>query len=135
MNPISRVAKVRVSSPLLSGLIWSCIWLGAGALLLSVLLAQSSVREDQLLPWVFGIHGAASLAGGFVSARRSGQKGWYHGALNGAVYTSAVVVTSFLAADTEWSLRIAAMLGVTIVTGAFGGMLGVNSGTTPRGRA
>lgn len=130
MGPLSRVAKIRVSSPLLSGLIWSCIWLGIGALALSLMLAGNSLREDELLPWVFGVHGAASLAGGFAAARRSGKKGWYYGALNGATYTLAVVITSFLAADTEWSLRIAAMLGLTVVTGALGGMLGVNTGST-----
>lgn len=129
MNPLSRLGKVRISSPVLSGLIWSCIWLGIGALLLSALLAVSSLREDGILPWVFGIHGAASLAGGFVSARRSGRKGWYFGAVSGAIYALLVVIASFLAMDTDWSLRIAALLGVACLTGAFGGMIGVNTGT------
>jgi len=129
MNPLSRLGKVRISSPVLSGLIWSCIWLGIGALLLSALLAVSSLREDGILPWVFGIHGAASLAGGFVSARRSGRKGWYFGAVSGAIYALLVVIASFLAMDTDWSLRIAALLGVACLAGAFGGMIGVNTGT------
>jgi putative membrane protein (TIGR04086 family) len=135
MNPIPRTAKIRISSPLLSGLVWSCIWLGAGALVLSLLLSESAFGEDRLLPAVFCIHGFASLAGGFASARRAGQRGWYHGALNGAVYSALVVLSSFLAADTEWSLKIAALLGITIVTGAFGGMLGVNAGSSPERRS
>lgn len=128
MSPFSRVLKARIPSPVLSGLVWSCIWLGIGALLLSVLLAVNTIQESDLVPWVFGIHGAAALAGGFVAARRSGKKGWYYGAANGALYTLAVVLTSFLAANTDWSLRVAALLGVTILTGALGGMLGVNTG-------
>lgn len=134
MSSIARVLKVRVNSPVLSGIIWSVIWLGAGALILSLLVAGNSVREDELLPWAFGVHGAASLAGGFTAARRSGKKGWYYGALNGLLYTAAVLVTSFLAADMEWSLRIGALLGLNGLTGAFGGMLGVNTGGASSGR-
>lgn len=134
MNPLSRIGKVRISSPVFSGLVWSCIWLGIGALLLSALLAVGPLREDGMLPWVFGVHGAASMAGGFVSARRSGRKGWYFGAVSGVVYALLVVLASFLAIDTDWSLRIAALLGVTCLTGAFGGMIGVNTGTARTGR-
>ncbi|WP_219641334.1 TIGR04086 family membrane protein [Cohnella sp. CFH 77786] len=130
MSPITRVLKVRAGSPVMSGLIWSCIWLGAGTLFLSMMLTSSSLREADLVPWVFGIHGAASLAGGFVAARRSGRKGWYFGAANGALYSLLVMLTSFLATDTDWSLRVLALLGLTCLTGALGGMLGVNSGSS-----
>jgi putative membrane protein (TIGR04086 family) len=130
MDPLSRVSKMRIASPVWSGLVWSCIWLGIGALALSLLLAGNAVPEADLVPWVFGVHGFAALAGGFVAARRAGQKGWYFGAANGALYTLAVVLTSFLAADTEWSIRIAMLLGLTVLTGALGGMLGVNTGSS-----
>jgi putative membrane protein (TIGR04086 family) len=129
VSPISRVMRFRVSSPVLSGLIWSSIWLALGALFLSVMLTGNSLRESELVPWVFGIHGFASLAGGFVSARRSGRKGWYFGAVNGLLYMLFVLLTSFLATDATWSLRVPAILGLTGLAGAFGGMLGVNSGT------
>lgn len=128
MNPLSRIGKFRISSPVFSGLVWSCIWLGIGTLVLSTLLAVSSLREDGILPWVFGIHGVASMAGGFVSARRSGRRGWYVGAVSGVLYALLVVIASFLSMDTDWSLRIAALLGISCLTGAFGGMIGVNAG-------
>jgi putative membrane protein (TIGR04086 family) len=120
--------RFRVSSPVLSGLIWSGIWLAAGALFLSLMLTGSSLRESELTPWVFGIHGMACLAGGFVSARRTGRKGWYYGFLNGLLYTLLIVLASFLATDAAWTMRVPAMLGVAAAAGAFGGMLGVNSG-------
>jgi putative membrane protein (TIGR04086 family) len=129
LSPMSRMMRFRVSSPALSGLIWSAIWLGAGALLLSILLTGSSLRESDLQPWVFGIHGFASLAGGFVAARRSGRKGWYFGAINGLLYTLLILLASFLATDADWSVRVPAMLGVTALAGALGGMLGVNTGS------
>lgn len=130
MEPLSRVTKMRIVSPVWSGLVWSCIWLGIGALVLSLLLAGNAVQESGLVPWVFGIHGFAALAGGFVSARRAGQKGWYYGAANGALYALAVLLTSFLAADTDWSLRIAVLFGITMLAGALGGMFGVNAGSS-----
>jgi len=132
VSPISRVLKFRISSPVFSGIVWSCIWLGIGALFLSMMLAGNSLRETELTPWVFGIHGFAALAGGFVAARNSGRKGWYYGALNGVLYTLLVVLCSFLALDTDWSIRIAALLGLTFLTGAIGGMLGVGTGGSSR---
>ncbi|TJY41416.1 TIGR04086 family membrane protein [Cohnella pontilimi] len=129
MSPISRMLRFRVSSPVLSGLIWSAIWLAAGALFLSLMLTGSALRESELLPWVFGIHGLASLAGGFVSARRSGRKGWYFGMLNGILYTALILLTSFLATDAAWTVRVPIMLAVAAAAGAVGGMLGVNTGT------
>jgi putative membrane protein (TIGR04086 family) len=132
MSSLSRVLRFRVSSPVLSGLIWSFIWLGAGALVLSLLLSGSSLQEGGLMPWVFGIHGMASLAGGFTSARRSGRKGWYYGTVSGILYACLVLLASFLATDTDWSMRIPALLGVTLLSGAFGGMLGVNAGSASR---
>jgi putative membrane protein (TIGR04086 family) len=134
MSPITRVLRVRVTSPLWSGLIWSSIWLGAGALVLSLTLAGSSLRESELLPWVFGIHGAASFAGGFVAARRSGRKGWYFGTANGVLYMLLILLISFLAAETDWSYRVPGLLGLTCLAGALGGMLGVNTGSAHMGR-
>jgi|HigsolmetaGSP12D_1036236.scaffolds.fasta_scaffold00210_12 putative membrane protein (TIGR04086 family) len=133
MNPIPRVSGFRAGSPMLSGLMWAVIWLGAGTLLLSVLLAGTSLRESDLTPWVFGVHGFAAAAGGFVAARKSGRKGLYTGALTGIVYTLAVLLTSYLAVEITWSARIPALLGVTGLTGGLGGMFGVNTG--PAGSA
>jgi len=131
VSPMPRIAKTRISSPILSGLIWSFIWLGAGALLLSVLLTGNTLREHETLPWVLGIHAFSAMAGGFVAARRSGQKGWYYGIANGAIYATLIVLAGFLALDAGWSLRIALLLGVTCLSGTLGGMLGVNAASGP----
>lgn len=130
MSPGFRLLKVRVTSPVISGLIWSCMWLALAALLLSALLSGGIIEESGMLPWVFGAHGMSALAGGFVSARRSGRKGWSFGGMCGAVYAVLVILASFLAVDAEWSLRIVALLGLAIAAGAFGGMIGVNTSST-----
>jgi putative membrane protein (TIGR04086 family) len=92
----------------------------------------SSLSEYNMLPWVFGVHGCASLAGGFVSAKRSGRKGWYFGMANGLLYTFLLLMISFLATDANWSSTVPILLLITCLAGAFGGMLGVNAGTSSR---
>mgnify|MGYP001432785186 CR=1 FL=1 len=129
MNPLSRLFGLRNASPVVSGLYWSGIWLAVGALVLSALLTGSSLNESGLLPWVFGVHGCASLAGGFVAAKRSGRKGWYFGMANGLLYAVLLLTVSFLATDAGWTSAVPILLLVTCLAGALGGILGVNAGS------
>lgn len=122
---------MRNASPVMSGLYWSGIGLAIGALVLSVLL-MGSLKEADTLPWVYGVHGCASLAGGFAAAKRSGRKGWYFGLANGFLYTLLLLIVSFLATDAGWTSAIPILLLVTCLAGAFGGMIGVNAGSNSR---
>ncbi|MBB6677641.1 TIGR04086 family membrane protein [Cohnella lubricantis] len=132
MKPIPRVSGFRIASPLLSGVVWSIIWLAAGTLLLSLLLYGTAISEQEVVPWVFGIHGFASLCGGFVSARKSGRKGWSVGMTTGLFYAVAVLLTSFLANDVDWTVRIPMLIVLAALFGAIGGMFGVNTGASRR---
>lgn len=130
MKLITGAAGFRIASPVVSGLYWSGIWLAIGAVILSIMLTGSSVDEVNLLPWVFGVHGCSSLAGGFVAARKAGRKGWYFGLANGLLYALAVLIISFLATDASWTMAVPTLLGVAAIAGAFGGMVGVNTSST-----
>ncbi|RKP54268.1 TIGR04086 family membrane protein [Cohnella endophytica] len=132
MSSFSRIFGLRNASPVASGLYWSGIWLALGALALSILLMGSSVNESNMLPWVFGVHGFSSLAGGFVSAKRSGHRGWYFGMANGFLYTLLLIMISFLATDAKWSVAVLMLFLITCLAGAFGGMLGVNASSHRR---
>ncbi|WP_373228508.1 TIGR04086 family membrane protein [Cohnella sp.] len=132
MNSLSRLFGLRMASPVASGLYWSGIWLAIGAIILSIMLMGSSLSESTMQPWVFCVHGWASLAGGFMSAKRSGRRGWYFGMANGMLYTLLLLIISFLATDASWSMAVPILLGVTCLAGVFGGMLGVNAGTGNR---
>ncbi|MFD0674332.1 TIGR04086 family membrane protein [Cohnella sp. GCM10027633] len=127
MKSITGALGFRIASPVASGLYWSGIWLAIGAVVLSILLTGSSFDEANLLPWVFGAHGFSSFAGGFASARRAGRKGWYFGLANGVLYTLLVLMISFLATDANWTAAVPSLLLVAALSGAFGGMLGVNT--------
>ncbi len=134
MSSLSRIFGLRNASPVASGLYWSGIWLAVGAIILSILLAGSSLKESDILPWVFGVHGFATLAGGFVSAKKSGRRGWYFGMANGLLYSALLLAISFLATDAGWSTAVPILLLVTCLSGAVGGMLGVNAGSAAKTR-
>jgi putative membrane protein (TIGR04086 family) len=132
MSTMFRLIGLRSASPVVSGLYWSGIWLAFGAIVLSILLMGTNLSEFNLLPWVLCIHGFASLAGGFVAAKRSGKRGWYYGMANGLLYTVLLFMISFLATDARMSVLVPILLMITCLAGTFGGMLGVNAGTTNR---
>lgn len=127
MKSITDTLKMRTASPLLSGLFWSCLWLAAGVLLLSLLLAFSSVSENNMGTWVLGIHALAALAGGFVAARRSGRKGWYFGFSSGMLYTALILLISFLATDAKWTWEVLLVWLAAVLAGSIGGMIGVST--------
>jgi len=127
IRPMKSVTQVRPSSPLLSGLFIAIIWLGAGALLLSLMLRFSSLQEGILPSLAMTVHGLAALAGGFSSGRRSARKGWYYGAILGAVYAFIILLIGFLAADAPFAWSTLSLLGVTTASGALGGMFGVGT--------
>ena len=127
MNSVKPIVRPpRIASPLIAGVIYSIIWLAIGALMLSFLLYFSGMKENNLPQYSLAVHGFSALAGGFVSGKRSGMKGWYYGALLGLIYGITVLTIGFLAANSGLSVKSAAMLLAAILAGAFGGMIGVN---------
>jgi putative membrane protein (TIGR04086 family) len=127
MNPISKVPRIRITSPLLSGIVNAFVWLCVGAVLTSLVVSMTDMKEQTLTTAAFLIHGIASLFGGFSSGKRSGSKGWYHGAILGMLYTLIVVLVGFLGFDAGLGKDTAALLLIAIPAGAVGGMFGVNA--------
>lgn len=114
-------------SPLVSGLMYSMIYMLAGTLVTSLLLVFTTLEEGSWTGLTLGIHGLAMLAGGFIAGKRSESRGWYHGSLLGAVYSLVVWLIGFLAYDggmTEHTLYVAI---TAVAAGLLGGIVGVNS--------
>ncbi|MGG4146989.1 TIGR04086 family membrane protein [Paenibacillus algorifonticola] len=127
MNPIKHVPRPpQIASPILAGLLYAIIWLALGALLLSLLLHFGNMKESSLPAFATCIHGMSAFAGGLTSGKRSGMKGWYQGGLLGLLYGLTILLIGFLAADAGFSLHTALVLGITLLLGAFGGVIGVN---------
>ncbi|MFD0714002.1 TIGR04086 family membrane protein [Paenibacillus sp. GCM10027626] len=126
-HSFKEVSKKPINSPMLSGIIYAAIWLALGAITLSILLKWGSLREEQLLSSSLIVHGLAALAGGFVSGRRSGKKGWYYGGLLGLIYGLLVLLVGFLASNASFTSHTLTMIGAALTCGALGGMIGVNT--------
>lgn len=115
-----------IGSPLLAGVVFSIIWLAAGALLLSLMLHFSSMKESNLGTYSLVAHSISALAGGLTAGKRSERKGWYNGGLLGIIYGVIVMIVSFLAANAAPSWNSVLILGAALLAGALGGMIGVN---------
>lgn len=129
MNPMKQAGKmqVRISSPILSGLIFSLAVMLVGVLVVSLLLTVTGLGEDALPMFVYIIHGAALLIGGFVTGRKRGTKGWYHGGMLGILYWLLIMIVGFLSINATFGMDVLMTAGICFVTGAIGGILGVNT--------
>lgn len=126
MNPMQKLPNVRITSPLLAGIVSAFLWLCVGAVLASVIVSATSVSERTLAGATFLIHAIAALFGGVASGKRSDKRGWYHGALLGAVYAAIVLLVGFLSFDAGLGKDTALLLAATVPAAAVGGMVGVN---------
>ena len=127
LDTIKVVRKAGAGTPLLRGLAVAGLWLAAGALILSLLLRFGGLQEASLPGAAWAVHMAAALAGGFAVGRRSGSKGWFHGAVLGVCYGITVQLIGFLAADASISLHGASIAAASAGAGAVGGMLGIST--------
>lgn len=115
-----------LATPLLAGITYALIWLAMGALLLSLFLQFTSMRESSLDTIAYIIHGVAALFGGVTAGKRADSKGWYYGSSLGVLYGLIIIIISFLASDVSISLHSFLLLLTVIGAGGFGGMVGVN---------
>lgn len=114
-------------APLFAGLVYAASVACVATILLSLLLAVTGLREHSLPLYVYFIHGLSVFIGGFVAAKRAGEKGWYRGGMLGAVYGIAVTLISYLGFDAKLSSQTLVFLLVCFLVGAFGGILGINA--------
>ncbi|MWV45506.1 TIGR04086 family membrane protein [Paenibacillus sp. HJL G12] len=126
MHMIRRVLSFRIGNPILSGLYYSFFWMMLGALILSLLLWSSGMKEQSLSHYIYVVHAIAAVFGGMVAGKRSGKKGWYHGGLTGILYGLLIIVIGFLALDSSLRIGDLLLLGTVFASAAIGGMFGVN---------
>ncbi|ANE47194.1 hypothetical protein SY83_14000 [Paenibacillus swuensis] len=130
MNPIhtmsTKVNQVRMTSPLLSGLVTSLAWLTAGTLILSLFVTFGGMKEESLPMYTYIVHGLSLLFGGISAGKQAGHKGWYYGGLTGLLYGIFIFIVGFLGFDAGLSLNTLLMTVGSFLMGALGGMFGVN---------
>lgn len=115
-----------VRSPLLAGLLTVWLLVIFGSLITALVLNVTQVQEQYFNYFSYTINILALLIGGWMAGRRSGQRGWYYGALTGLLYAILVFFIGLLAFDTVLNWQSVILFGGAIVIAAVGGMLGVN---------
>jgi putative membrane protein (TIGR04086 family) len=128
MITVPKSRAPRVSSPVLAGLLFAFSWMGAGTLLLSLLLLVTGMTESSLPLYTYILHAVSLWFGGLAAGKRASAKGWYAGGTVGAVYGLLVILVAFLGFDKGISLLSAGFLACAFLAGAAGGMFGVNAG-------
>ncbi len=126
MMPVSKNSSDSWLSPVIAGLTYAMLVAGTATILCSLLLAVTSLREQSMPVYVYVIHALSVFIGGFITARRSGEKGWMRGGYLGLLYGLIVFLVSYLGFHVEPALRTLMFLISCFIIGAFGGMLGVN---------
>ncbi|MGC5774301.1 TIGR04086 family membrane protein [Paenibacillus pabuli] len=127
MQLIRRVVSFRMTNPTLSGLCHAFVWMLLGALILSFFLWMTGMREQDLSLYTYVVHGLSLLVGGFISGKRSGEKGWYHGGITGVIYGLIVLLIGFLALDASFNWKDSLQLASAFLISALGGIFGVNT--------
>lgn len=115
-----------VKLPMLAGFVYALAIVLIGALVTSSLLAFSNTKESSLPLYVYMVNGLALFVGGFVSGKRSGEKGWYYGGLTGLLYFLFMLLVSFLGFDAKMGMTQVYQLLMALACSAMGGIIGVN---------
>lgn len=123
---MDKISQARISSPLLSGIVYSFGVMIIITFLVSFLLLLSGMKEQSLPLYSYFIHGIALFVGGFASGKRAGNRGWFHGGILGLFYCVIILLIAFLGFDSAFSLQTLLFIGLSFVFGAFGGAIGVN---------
>lgn len=127
VNPMKTVSQVRITSPLFSGLVYSFSMMTIGTIVTSLFLLLTSTQESSLHTLTTIIHAVSLFIGGWVSGKRAGNRGWYHGSMVGVFYFVLIFLVGFLAFDAGLNLQSLQLLGILFASGALGGILGVNT--------
>lgn len=114
------------SGSVITGLLFTFGLVLVGALLTALLLAFTDLHESSLPYFTYVINAVALLAGGMVTGRRCGNKGWYYGGLTGLFYFLLVMLIGFLGFNAPFRLVTLLYLVGAFVLAAIGGVIGVN---------
>lgn len=96
----------------------------------ALLLVNTAISENTMMPVVLTITGISILMGGTISSRKMKKNGLIYGGIVGLVY----VITLYLASSISMvgfslSANSFIILGVGVITGIIGGIIGVNMQT------
>lgn len=127
MKTVGNVNSVTLKPPIITGLIYSFIFMAICTIVLSLMLWLSNFAESSLSAAAYIIHGASVLAGGFIGGRHSLRGGWFNGGIVGITYALIIILVGFLGFDAGLSLQTLLLIAICAASAAVGGILGVNT--------
>ena len=96
-------------------------------LIISIITLFSQVDYQGAYIALFVISVLCMFIAGFMASKVSGTRGWLNGAIAGLVYTVLPTLIAMLALDSFYlGLNTVIMLAVGFITGAMGGIVGIN---------
>ena len=102
----------------------------AGAILASLLLASflslTSYTEHSIKWLILFLSFLCLFIGGFVSGAKAKSKGWIAGGLTALLFTAITYTVSTLGYNEAFTTSQLLLHGGYLITGAIGGMIGVN---------
>ena len=81
VNPMKTVSQVRITSPLFSGLVYSLCMMTIGTIV-NIIISAFNQHTRKFSAYVnYDYSCSFSFIGGWVSGKRAGNRGWYHGGI------------------------------------------------------
>lgn len=115
-----------MASPLFQGILLALVIGLTGTLLSSLVFYLTSLSEGYLQACGTTIYLAGALAGGYLTARKTGSKGLICGCEVGVIYFLLFAILLRLFFQEAWSLPFLLLKGLyTVVVAAAGGIIGV----------
>ncbi|WP_095995530.1 TIGR04086 family membrane protein [Salipaludibacillus agaradhaerens] len=116
----------RLISSVLYGVLMIFVLVIVTSFLGSLILRYTNTTEESFF-WVLLIFSFIALfLGGFLAGGKSGEKGWFAGALTALMYSCVTFLTQFLSFNEGFDLQQIIIHSGYLITAIFGGMLGVN---------
>ena len=97
-------------------------------LIFAFILSYTPLGEEAIVYIAYITEIIAALVAGFIPAKRAGTKGLLTGAISGFLYILIIWIVASLASDGFFmDSHILTMAGLSVASGAIGGILGVNT--------
>lgn len=98
-----------------------------GLLIFSILLANTNINENTMMPVVTILSAISILIGSFISVSKIRKKGILNGALVGLIYMISIyIISSCINGNFVLTLNSFILIISAIVAGMLGGIIGVN---------
>lgn len=112
---------------IIKGIIISLIITILSLVIFSMILANTNIGEDTIMPTTTIITGISILVGSIISVLKIKKNGILNGAIVGLIYIITIyILSSIVNGEFTVNLNSLILIIVTIISGMVGGIIGVN---------